>query len=67
MIKRINEKINEYIENLLNKEALTLEEFNILLTVEAKLKADEQAVKWDAEKEERNQEIAALLAKTFKM
>lgn len=65
MIERINAKINEYVESLLSKDILTLEEINILLTVETKLKADEQAAKWDAEKEERNQEMAALLAKTF--
>lgn len=67
MIQKIEDKINEYAMNLLDKENLTADEVACLVTIVTKLKADEQAAKWDAEKEERNQEMVALLTKAFKV
>lgn len=67
MIQRIENKINEYAMTLLDKENLTADEVACLATIVTKLKADEQAAKWVAEKKSVIKKIAALLAKTFKI
>lgn len=41
MIQKIEDKINEYAMNLLDKENLTADEVACLVTIVTKLKADE--------------------------
>ena len=57
MIEKIEKKMEEYIFSILKKETIDYHELEALSIYLNKLKADEQAAKWEEEKKERSAEL----------
>ena len=58
MLERIEEKIKEKIEEILAKDEITMEDFQILM-------AEQSRLKMEAESEARNKSMMEMLAKAM--
>ena len=61
MKEKIERKIKESIDALLRKEHLDYEDYQMLTAELSRIKADEAAAKYEAEKEEREVKMQAML------
>ena len=61
MKEKIEKKIKESINAILRKEYLDFEDYQMLTAELGRIKADEAAAKYEAEKEERDAKMQAML------
>ena len=64
MISRIEAKMKSYVESILAKETIDYNEYNVISSYLAKLKADESAEKYEENKKEYKEAFASLLSLT---
>lgn len=62
MIDKVNKKMAEHVEAILNKPIITNEDFALLANYLAKLEAAEASKKYEAEREERDKRFQTLTA-----
>lgn len=65
MKEKIERKIKECIEAILRKEHLDFQDYQTLTAEIGRIKADEAAAKYEAEKEERDAKMQAMLGYTL--
>lgn len=65
MKEKIEKKIKECIEAILRKEHLDFQDYQTLTAEIGRIKADEAAAKYEAEKEERDAKMQAMLGYTL--
>lgn len=63
--EKIEKKIKESVDAILRKEHLDFEDYQMLTAELGRIKSDEAAAKYEAEKEERDAKMQAMLGYTF--
>lgn len=63
--EKIEKKISDCIDAIIRKEHIDYQDYQTLTAELSRIKADEAAAKYEAEKEERDAKMQAMLGYTF--
>lgn len=67
MKDKIEAKIEAHVKSILKKDAIDFSDYQILVGELGRIAAKESAQKWEDEKEERNEQLAAMMKTVMKI